>query len=33
MIQEAIAKVAERQDLSEAEMMEVMDLITEGVAT
>jgi len=33
MIQQAIAKVAERQDLSESEMMEVMDLITEGVAT
>jgi len=33
MIQEAIGKVAERQDLSESEMMEVMDLITEGSVT
>jgi anthranilate phosphoribosyltransferase len=33
MIQGAIAKVVERQDLSESEMMEVMDLITEGKVT
>lgn len=33
MIQDAIAKVVERIDLSEAEMMEVMDEITEGKAT
>ncbi len=33
MIQQAIAKVVQGQDLSEAEMMRVMDQITEGQAT
>ncbi|MEW6352345.1 MAG: anthranilate phosphoribosyltransferase [Thermodesulfobacteriota bacterium] len=33
MIQQAIAKAVERQDLSEAEMMEVMEQITEGTTT
>jgi anthranilate phosphoribosyltransferase len=33
MIQQAIAKVVQREDLSESEMMEVMDEITEGKAT
>jgi anthranilate phosphoribosyltransferase len=33
MIQQAIGKVVERKDLSEVEMMEVMDLITDGQAT
>jgi anthranilate phosphoribosyltransferase len=33
MIQQAIAKVVENEDLSESEMMEVMEQITEGTAT
>ncbi|CAN2047489.1 Anthranilate phosphoribosyltransferase [Candidatus Magnetomoraceae bacterium gMMP-13] len=33
MIKEAIAKVVDNQDLSEEEMMNVMDLITDGKAT
>lgn len=33
MIQQAIAKVVQKEDLSESEMMEVMDQITEGKAT
>jgi anthranilate phosphoribosyltransferase len=33
MIQEAIAKVVDRVDLTEAEMMKTMELITEGRAT
>lgn len=33
MIQEAITKLVERQDLSESEMTEVMNEITEGIAT
>jgi anthranilate phosphoribosyltransferase len=33
MIQQAIAKVVDRKDLSESEMMEVMDEITDGRAT
>lgn len=33
MIQEAIAKVAQQQDLTEAEMMQVMEEVTEGKAT
>src|SRR5512138_3007062 len=33
MIKKAIAKVVEREDLTEAEMIEVMDQIMEGIAT
>ena len=33
MIHEAIAKVVARQDLTEAEMIEVMEQISEGQAT